>query len=83
MMAVCQIYAEVELADLLVREGKEAKGWLTSVHQDAECAREPIGTRIRKSEELKALLYPGKKGPQQKQARHAAFWETKGASAKS
>ncbi len=31
-MAVCRIYAEVELADLPVREGKEAKGWLTSAH---------------------------------------------------
>ncbi len=38
MMAVCRIYAEVELADLPVREGKEARGWLTSAHMDAECA---------------------------------------------
>ena len=38
MMAVCQIYAEVELADLPVREGKEAQGWLKSAHQDAERA---------------------------------------------
>jgi hypothetical protein len=29
MMGVCRIYAEVELADLPVSKGKEAKGWLT------------------------------------------------------
>ncbi len=32
MMEACRIYAEVELADLPVSKGKEAKGWLTSVH---------------------------------------------------
>jgi hypothetical protein len=47
MMEVCRIYAEVELADLPVSKGKEAKGWLTSAHQEAERAREHIGERIR------------------------------------
>jgi hypothetical protein len=86
-MAVCQIYAEVELADLPVHEGKEARGWLTSAHKDAECAREHIGARIRRSEELRMLLYPAKKSSsrraqQKKQAPNAAYREAKGASAK-
>jgi len=57
MMAVCQIYAEVKLAELPVREGKEARGWLTSAHKDTECAREHISTRIRSAEELRVLLH--------------------------
>jgi hypothetical protein len=60
-MTVCRIYAEVELADLPVLEGKEAKGWLTSAHQDAKHAREHNGGHIKKKEELRALLYPGMK----------------------
>ncbi len=48
--AVCRTYAEVELADLPVREGKEARGWLTSAHQDAERAREHISEHIRRRE---------------------------------
>jgi hypothetical protein len=59
MMTVCRIYAEVELADLPVRQGKEAKGWLTSAHMDADCTRGHIGGHIKKKEELRALLYPG------------------------
>jgi hypothetical protein len=39
MKEVCRIYAEVELADLPVSKGKEAKEWLTSTHQEAERAR--------------------------------------------
>jgi hypothetical protein len=83
MVTICQIYMEVGLTDLPVREEKEAKEWLTSAHRDAERAQEHIGARIRKLEELKTLLSPGKKGLQQKRARHAAFWETRGASAMS
>jgi hypothetical protein len=45
-------YAEIELADLPVSKGKEAKGWLTSAHQEAERAQEHIGERIK---ELKVL----------------------------
>jgi hypothetical protein len=58
MMMVCRICAEVEWADLPVRDGKEAKEWLTSAHQDAERAREHIGRRIKRKEELMALLHP-------------------------
>jgi hypothetical protein len=57
MMKVCRIYAEVELADLPVSKGKEAKGWLTSAHQEAERAREHIGERIKGMKMLQALLY--------------------------
>jgi hypothetical protein len=57
MMEVCRIYAEVELADLPVSKGKEAKGWLTSAHQEAERAREHIGERIKGLKTLQALLY--------------------------
>jgi hypothetical protein len=66
MVTICQIYMEVGLTDLPFREEKEAKEWLTSAHRDAEHAREHIGARIRKIEELKALLSPCKKGLQQK-----------------
>jgi hypothetical protein len=87
MMAVCRIYVEVELADLPVREGKEAKGWLTSAHKDAECAREHIGARIRRSEELKRLPYPVKESSslrsQRRRAQGAAFLEAKGPNSKS
>jgi hypothetical protein len=58
MMAVCQIYAEVKLADLPVREGKEAREWLTSMHREVECARGHIGMRIRDAGERGKLLYP-------------------------
>jgi hypothetical protein len=82
MMKVCRIYAEVELADLPVREGKEAQGWLTSAHQNAERAREHIGEHAKKKEEPKALPYPGKKSPshrcQQRRARRVALREAKG-----
>ncbi len=85
-MAVCRIYAEVELADLPVREGKEARGWLTSAHQDAERAREHIGEHIRKREGLRALLYPDMEDSsprsQRRRARGVAFLEAKGANAK-
>jgi hypothetical protein len=47
MMAVCRIYAEVELADLPVREGERAQRWLTITHRNIERAREHIGVRIR------------------------------------
>jgi hypothetical protein len=86
MMAVCRIYAEVELADLPVRQGKEAQGWLTSVHQDAERAREHIGEHIGKREGLRALLYPDVEDSsprtQQRRARGRAFLEAKGAGTK-
>jgi hypothetical protein len=86
MMAVCRIYTEVELADLPVREGKEAQGWLTSAHQDAERAREHIGEHIRKREGLRALLYPDVEDSsprtQQRRARGRAFLEAKGAGTK-
>jgi hypothetical protein len=48
MMEACRTYAEVELADLPVSKGKEAKGWLTNAHQEVEHAREHIGERIKK-----------------------------------
>jgi hypothetical protein len=86
MMAVCQIYAEIELADLPVREGKEAQGWLTRAHQDAERAREHIGEHIRKREGLRALLYPDVEDSsprtQQRRVRGRAFLEAKGAGTK-
>jgi hypothetical protein len=62
MMEACRIYAEVELADLPVSKGKEAKGWLTSAHQEAERAREHIGERIKRIKVLQALLYPAPEG---------------------
>jgi hypothetical protein len=62
MMEACRIYAEVELADLPVSKGKEAKGWLTSAHQEAERAREHIGERIKRIKVLQALLYPALEG---------------------
>jgi hypothetical protein len=34
-MTVCQTYAETKLVELPIREGKEARGWLTSPHEDA------------------------------------------------
>ncbi len=85
-MAVCRIYTEVELADLPVWEGKEAKGWLTSPHQDAERTREHIGKHIKRREELRALLYPDMEDSslrsQQRRARGMVFLEAKGAGAK-
>jgi hypothetical protein len=62
MMETCRIYAEVELADLPVSKGKEAKGWLTSAHQEAERAQEHIGERIKGMKVLQALLYPAPEG---------------------
>jgi hypothetical protein len=47
MMAVCRIYAEVELADLPVHEGERAQKWLMITHKNIERAREHIGMRIR------------------------------------
>ncbi len=86
-MAVCRIYAEVELADLPVSEGKEAKGWLTSTHQDAERAREHIGEHIKRKKELRALLYPATERSshrsQQRRARCVALREAKGVGTKS
>ncbi len=86
MMAVCRIYGEVELADLPVRQGKEAQGWLTSAHQDAERAREHIGEHSRKREGLCALLYPDVENSspraQQRRARGRAFVEARGAGMK-
>jgi hypothetical protein len=86
MMAVCRIYAEVELADLSVREGKEAQGWLTCAHQDAERAQEHIGEHIRKREGLWALLYPDVEDSsprtQQRRARGRVFLGAKGAGTK-
>ncbi len=86
-MAVCQIYAEVELADLPVREGKEAKGWLTSAHEDAECAREHIGAHIRKKEELKMLCGPDEESSslpsRRRKARGGACRKAEGASTRS
>jgi hypothetical protein len=38
MMAVCRIYAEVELADLPVHEGERAQRWLTITHRNIERA---------------------------------------------
>jgi hypothetical protein len=88
MMAVCQIYAEVKLADLPVREVKEARGWLTSTHRDVECAREHIGIRIRSAGERRALLHPPKRRyshhqQQKRRARVAMFYEARGAGAMS
>jgi hypothetical protein len=83
MLTVCRIYAEVKLADLPVRKGKEANGWLTSAHQDAECAREHIGEHIKKKGELRTLVDPVKRGSQRRQAQRAAFWATQGANKKS
>jgi hypothetical protein len=86
MMEVCRIYAEVELAKLPVSKGKEAKGWLTSAHQDAERAREHIGERIERKKVLWALLYPATESSslrsQQRRARGVALREAKGAGAK-
>jgi hypothetical protein len=86
MMAVCRIYAEVKLADLPVREGKEAQGWLTSAHQDAERAQEHIGEHIRRREGLRALLYPdiedSSPRTHQRRARGRAFLEARGAGTK-
>jgi len=62
MMEACRTYAEVELADLPVSEGKEAKGWLTSAHQKVEHAQEHIGERIEKMRVSQALLYPAPEG---------------------
>jgi hypothetical protein len=88
MMAVCQIYAEIKLADLPVREGKEARGWLTSAHRDVECAREHIGMRIGGAGEHRALLHPPKRRyshhqQQKRRARVAMFYEARGAGAMS
>jgi hypothetical protein len=47
MMAICRIYAEVELADLPVHEGERAQKWLMIMHRNIERAREHIGMRIR------------------------------------
>jgi hypothetical protein len=47
MMAVCRIYAEVELADLPAHEGERAQKWLTITHRNIERARGHIGMRIR------------------------------------
>jgi hypothetical protein len=58
MMAVRLTYAEVKLADLPVREGKEAREWLTSMHREVECARGHISMRIRDAGERGKLLYP-------------------------
>ncbi len=81
-MAVCRTYAEVELADLPVRKDKEAKGWLTSAHQDAERAREHIGEHIRRREGLRALLYPdiedSSPRSQRRRARGMAFLRGEG-----
>jgi hypothetical protein len=86
MMEVCRVYAEVELADLPVSKGKEAKGWLTSAHQEAERAREHIGERIKGIKVLQALLYPATEGlslrSQQRRARGMALRKAKGADAK-
>jgi hypothetical protein len=38
MVAICQIYSEVELTSLPARKEKEAREWLTSAHRDAEHA---------------------------------------------
>ncbi len=77
---------EVELADLPVSKGKEAKGWLTSAHQEAERAREHIGERIKGIKVLRALLYPATESSslrsQQRRARGLALREAKGAGTK-
>jgi hypothetical protein len=78
MTEVCRIYAEVELADLPVSKGKEAKGWLTDAHQEAERAREHIGERIKGIKVLRALLYPAT----ERRARVLALREAKGAGTK-
>jgi hypothetical protein len=86
MMTVSRIYAEVELADLPVREGKEAKGWLTSAHQDAERAREHTGGCVKKKEELMALLHPLKSSSSRSQGsvvRSRAFLAAKGVNRRS
>jgi hypothetical protein len=62
MMETCRIYAEVELGDLPVSKGKEAKGWLTNAHREVEYAREHIGERIEKLRVSQALLYPAPEG---------------------
>ncbi len=80
MVTICQIYMEIGMTDLSVREGKEAKEWLMGAHRDAERARGHIGERIRRLYELKALLIPRR---QQGRALRVAFWETESASAMS
>ncbi len=86
MMEVCRVYAEVELADLPVSRGKEAKGWLMSAHQEAERAREHIGERIKGIKVLQALLYPATEGSslrsQRRRARTMALRKIRGAEAK-
>jgi hypothetical protein len=86
MMAVCRVYAEVDLADLPVSKGKEAKGWLTGAHQDAERAREHISERIKRKKVLWALLYPATESlslrSQHRRARGMALREAKGDGAK-
>jgi hypothetical protein len=86
MMAVCQIYAEVKLADLPVREGKEAREWLTSTHGEVECAREHISMRIRNAGERRELLYPSVRRyshhqQRKRRARVAMFCRARGAGA--
>jgi hypothetical protein len=86
MMAVCRIYAEVKLADLSVRERKEAQGWLTCVHQDVQRARGHIGEHIGKREKLRALLYPDAEDSsprtQKRRARGRVFLGAEGAGTK-
>jgi hypothetical protein len=86
VMGACRVYAEVELADLPVSKGEEAKMWLTSAHQEAERARKHIGERIKGLKVLQALLCPATEGlslrSQRKRARTMAIHKIKGAKAK-
>jgi hypothetical protein len=86
LMAVCRIYAEVKLADLPVRERKEAQGWLTSAYQEAKRAREHMGERIKGIEVLRALPCPATEGSPlrspRRGARGVALCEADGAGTK-
>ena len=86
VVEACRVYAEVELSDLPMSKGEEAKVWLTSAHQEAERAREHIGKRIKELKVLQALLCPATGGSslrsQQRRARGMALRKARGADSK-
>ncbi len=49
MAGACRIYAEVELADLPVSEGKKAKEWLTSAHRETERRENTLASASKRS----------------------------------
>jgi hypothetical protein len=82
VVGASRVYAEVELADLPVSKGEEAKVWLTSAHQEAERAQEHIGERIKELKVLQALLCPATEGlslpSQRRRARTMAIHQIRG-----